>query len=547
MSVYRRMIGRELPCTVLDLLGIDASALDAGKGEQLQTLAELGQADAKALYRLGCSELAAGKLGLARKWLGEALSRDPDLLAARLMLAGVYDLLAQHDQAAAQIDAILAMDSGPLAQEAGPWSRYRLLCAVGFSLEREGQWEQAKARYVMALSAKATDLFAVHRLTAIHLAHGELGEAASCLRQILQQQPQDQAARVCLGHLLQLTDRREEAIWEYEQALCLEPDTWELPLEVASKLQMMESTEEAIGVLEKLIGAQPHFPDLRMRLGNLYSGRGDEELARAEYHKALALHPEYLDAHIALARHELRAGRTGEAMEHFRLAIAINDQHVEACVGLALALRHEGRLDRSAEMVDSAGRIANNSAVLMAQLALLESEEPLAEGIACGSELRPDWVADQVQRDEVLLARHPGWADLRLRQAMLMRLVAWEDQAKAHLRRLVKEDPYCSGAWLQLGLLLAGRGRTRKAVQMLGYALRVDGRGSELGYRLGLISCGALEFDLAMERAEASAATPVDVQRQVWGVIEAMHLSGLRRGTEETGRAGVGVRDSMEM
>jgi tetratricopeptide (TPR) repeat protein len=547
MSVYQRIIGWELPCTVLDLLGIQPALLEPAEHEQLQRRAELGQADAHTLYRLGSSHLAAGKLGLARQDLNAALHQNSHLTAARLMLAGVCDLLAQHDQAAIHLEEILAAGDSRRSPDSVPCSAYRLLCALGFCLERQGQWDQAKARYVMALSTPAADLFAPHRLTAIHLAHGELGEAASCLKQILRQQPQDQTARVCLGHLLQRTDRREEAVWEYEQALCLEPDTWELPLELARKLQLMESTEEAIGVLQLLIGAQPHFPDLRMRLGNLYSGRGDEDLARAEYHKALALHPEYLDAHIALARHELRAGCFDQAVDHFQLAIAINNQHVEACVGLALALRPAGRRGRVAEMLDSAGRIANNSAVLMAQLAILQSDQLPAGDIAAGNELQPDWIVEQVQRDEVLLARHPHWADLRLRQAMLMRLVAWDDQAKTHLRRLVQEDPHCSPAWLQLGLLLAHRGRTRKAVQMLENFLHLDADSGPLSYQLALICCAPTEFDLAMECLELSAPIPADVQRRIWAAIEPMHLTGLDRRTGSDSRIGLRVGNSMEL
>ena len=537
MSVYRRMIGRELPCSVLHLLDIAIVGRGSEKQEQLAALAALGQAEAGDLYWLGRWHLGRQEWGLARKRLIESLLKRPGFAAARLMLAGTCDLLGQHREGAEHIDTVLAVMLAANEWEVGRWSRYVLLCAAGFCLERAGQWQAAKGRYGLAMASRPTDLFAVHRLVAIELAHGELEEAAGGLREVLKVWPADQTARICLGHVLQLTGKCAEAVWEYEQALCLEPDSWELPVEAARQLQLVGNTDEAIGLLEKLIGAQPHFPDLRMRLGNLYSWRGDDERARDQYFRALSLHGEYLDCHIALARHELRMGRVDEAMGHFRRAIGINDQNVEAYAGLGLALRRSGFKKRGAEILGSAGRIANNSAVLMAQLAMIEGEEDGAAG--GGAELHLQCVSEQIDRDASALAAYPSWTDVRVRRAMLLRLVGRSGEARGLLRQVLAEESGCGQGWLQLGLLLAERGQGKKAAESLGRAIGVAG--VELDYRIGLICCGDLEFDLAMEAVEASDAEPGEVQRRIWGVSEEMRLTGLRRA--EAGRAGVKVFD----
>lgn len=525
MSACRRMIGRELPCNVLHILELAEVACDPQRYQQLVERAELGLADAESLYQFGRWHLAKEQLGLARKRLLESLAKRHGFVAARLTLAGVCDLLGQHEEAANHIDLVVAQMVTADAYATERWSRYALLCAAGFCLERSGQWQQARSRYGMALAARPGDLFALHRLVALHLAHDEPAEAIDCLRLILKSQPQDQTARVCLGHLLQKTSQSAEAIWEYEQALCLEPDSWELPLETARALQSMENSDEAIGLLEKLVGAQPHFPDLRMRLGNLYSRRGDDEMARAQYGKALLLHSEYLDCHIALARHELGMGRKGEAVQHFQRAIAINDQNVEACAGLGLALRRAGLRKRSAEMLASAGRIGNNSAVLMAQLAIIEAED-WAEA---GTELHLQWVLEQIERDAAATDAHPSWTEVRMRRGMLLWLIGRHEEAEELMREQVRREPACSEAWLQLGLLLAERSRAGKAADAIGKGLIPDGRTAELEYRIGLIYCGELEFDLATELAEESGARPAEVQRRVWGVIDGLQLGGLRR------------------
>ncbi|MGE5609373.1 MAG: tetratricopeptide repeat protein [Bacillota bacterium] len=547
MSVYHRIIGRELPCNLLNLLQIPVAALQTSEHQSLMQLAQLGQLDSEGLCRLGQSHLARGELGLACKRFGAVLAQRPEYIEARLALASACDLLAQHDQAAAHVDAVLAMMDGQAPLSSPRWSRYVLLCAVGLCLERSGQWEQAKSRYAMAVQQKPADLFALHRLTAIHLAHQELHEACACLREILMIQPQDQASRVCLAHLLQQKRNHAEAVWEYEQSVCLEPDSWELPLEAVTKLQSSENSDEAIGLLEELVGSQPHFPDLRMRLGNMYSRRGYDELARAQYNKALSLHPEYLDCHIAMARHELRMGRTEEGMDHFRQAIAINDQSVEAYVGLAVALDRAGLTQRSQETLASAARICSNSAVLMVQLATIEADDPTAEGaMAAGSELRMQWILDQIARDEMTIAMHPSWTDVRVRQAMLMRLAGRYEKAKRHLRRLVRDEPGCAEAWLQLGLVYVDQSEPQKAIQALKKALRLNQERAELNYRIALIYCGELEFDLAMENIEECDPASVEVQRHVWTVLEAMQLIGPQRVIDNPRRADIGAPDLME-
>src|SRR5205085_6122278 len=56
MSIYRRMLGRELPCTLRQLLGIEPKALSAKQLEAFERRAELQTAYVQTLHRLGlCS------------------------------------------------------------------------------------------------------------------------------------------------------------------------------------------------------------------------------------------------------------------------------------------------------------------------------------------------------------------------------------------------------------------------------------------------------------------------------------------------------------
>jgi tetratricopeptide (TPR) repeat protein len=537
MSVHLQMLGRQLPCNLLDLLQVKPLPLPGTAHDALVERIERGENYPDVHYKLGLSHLGRQELGLARKHLAIAVDAKPQYTSARLALATVCDLLARHADAVEQIDAVLG-------HEHDPEHRAALACAAGFCLERVGAHGAAAFRYEQALADGSQDLFAHYRLAAIYLAHNELEKAAEHHRAILEHEPQEQAVRTSLAHLLQLLGRHKEAVWEYEKALCMEPDSWELQLELAEQLQRMGDTDQAVSHLRRLVGQHPEFPDLHLRLANLYSSRGEDANATGQYKEALDVHPNYLDGHIALARHELRMGRTGRALIHFQRAMTVNDQNVEAYAGLAVALHRMGKPDAADEMLASARRIAGNSDVLLGQLGQLELEAEAAADVDAAfdpeqqivsiddeQEAQREWIEQQVERYQQLLDANPAWADVRVRCGMLLKLVGRCDEAIACFDHAARDNPAYAEAWVQLGLTRHQVGDTAGAIAALETAIQIKPEYADLHYRLGMIYCGEMEFDVAMERLEHAAALNKqnpDFQRQLWVALEGMQMHGHR-------------------
>src|SRR2546423_1910568 len=92
MGVYQFMLGRELPCTVAELLEIPRMPLPGATHDALLRQVEAGRAYPDVLYRLGLSHLGRQELGLARQRLSEAVNQKPDYAPARMALAAVCDL-----------------------------------------------------------------------------------------------------------------------------------------------------------------------------------------------------------------------------------------------------------------------------------------------------------------------------------------------------------------------------------------------------------------------------------------------------------------------
>src|SRR5688572_24836994 len=195
MSVHLQMLGRQLPCNVLELLRVRPMPLASPVHDELADRVARGERYPDVLYRLGLSHLGRQELGLARKHLLGAVESKPSYVAGRLALAAVCDLLAMHGEAVEQIDAVIGSE-GAKADLAA------LECSAGFCLERVGSPVEAAARYERALAVdpEGMELFAHYRLAAIYLARNELAKAVEHHRAILEVEPQEQAVRTSLAH-----------------------------------------------------------------------------------------------------------------------------------------------------------------------------------------------------------------------------------------------------------------------------------------------------------------------------------------------------------
>lgn len=513
MSIYRRMLGRELPCTLRQLLAIEPKFLGAKQLEVFERRAELAAGDVQVLHRLGLSSIAAEHWGKAISYLNSAVEIHPSHIPSRLALALAFEGLSQHAHAAAQLDAILAMNPVTASVDTDT-----ILCASGLCWERAGNVRLAMNRYEDALLQRPMNRFASNRLVAIHLSSGHLTAAALRLSRGLDYRPTDLAARICLGHVLQLAGRHDEAATEYEKALHLEPESAMPTLELAKTMELVENGPDAIGLLKKLLVARPDCPDVALKLAELYSEAGHDQQARNHYEKALSIHPQYIECRISFARHELRMGRRQESARHFRQALTIHEQHVELYVGLALAMQRLGHEPQAAEVLRSAARLSRNASLLICQLRKLHIWPQETPNLL---QVPASWVAEQIEQDRQLLSRHPRWNDVRVRLAGMLRLLDQSDESVELLRKAILSDTSSCDAWFALGLNFVDADSLDRAILAFQSGLVLDSKRSQAEYRLGLLYCGELEFDLAME---AAGDLDEDMQRQAWVVLDAMGL-----------------------
>jgi tetratricopeptide (TPR) repeat protein len=177
-----------------------------------------------------------------------------------------------------------------------------------------------------------------------------------------------------------------------------------------------------------------------------------------------------------------------------------------------------GHAPQAAEVLRSAARLSRNAGLLICQIRKLHIWQQQGENLL---QVPASWVAEQIEEDREILSHHPRWNDVRVRLAGMLRLLDQMDEAVELLRRAILSDTSSGDAWFAMGLSFVDSDNLDRAILAFQSGLVLDARRTEAEYRLGLLYCGELEFDLAME---AAGELDQDMQRQAWVVLDAMGL-----------------------
>ena len=171
------MLGRELPCTVVDLLDVRLMPL-AGRGARAARAAGGGgpRVSRRALSRLGLSHLGRQELGLAQQRLADGGERRSPTTPPP---GSPWPRCATCSPSTPRPSIRSTPSSRPTkpTRPARPdrrVTRYHCSAPPAFCLERCGTDRRRRVPLRGSAGRRAADLFAHHRLAAIYLAHNQL-------------------------------------------------------------------------------------------------------------------------------------------------------------------------------------------------------------------------------------------------------------------------------------------------------------------------------------------------------------------------------------
>jgi protein O-GlcNAc transferase len=224
---------------------------------------------------------------------------------------------------------------------------------------------------------------------------GQLAQAETLYRQVLQIQPNHADALHLLGVAASQQGRQNEAIHLISQAIAGDGGQAHYHNNLGEAYRLAHRLPEAIACYERARQLQPAFAPALNNLGLALTALGRLEEAGACCQEALRLQPDNAVANNTLAMLRAAQGRLDEAAAAYRRALSLQPTFAEAHNNLGITLNDQGRLDEAAACYRRALELRPHYAEAHNNLGTaLKNQGKLDEAIACfrrALELKPDY------------------------------------------------------------------------------------------------------------------------------------------------------------
>jgi tetratricopeptide (TPR) repeat protein len=208
----------------------------------------------------------------------------------------------------------------------------------------EGQLLQAESVCRQILQTQPNVPEAEHLLGVIAHQNGKLGDAIEHVRRATKLAPQVALFHANLGEMLRLAGRPKLAVEEARCALEIEPANAAALSNLGVALYELKDYEGAARAQRKAIAAKPDFAEAHSNLGNaLHALRRFDEAVLA-YKRAIELAPNFADAWANYGTTLHHSGSFEEGIATLRRAIALAPHHANARSGLGILLLMRGDL-----------------------------------------------------------------------------------------------------------------------------------------------------------------------------------------------------------
>jgi len=261
--------------------------------------------------------------------LAEAAYAGEPTLESRLLRAAVLAAVQRGDEAAREIDAILA--AKPDYAEA--WAN-RALIAL-----RTQKFEEAIAAAERAVAIKPHLAQVWQLLASLRMQHRhDLAGAIAALQKSLSIEPDDVARLADLGEFLRRAKRLDEALQVLQRAVSLDANSYAAWVNYGTALQEAERLDEAKAAYEKALAINPRSAEVANNLGAMAKDREDWEEALRYFEQALAVKPDHAEILSNKAAALAALERFDEAIRAFAEAIRLKPKAAEYRLASALLL-----------------------------------------------------------------------------------------------------------------------------------------------------------------------------------------------------------------
>ncbi|MGA2231992.1 MAG: tetratricopeptide repeat protein, partial [Tepidisphaeraceae bacterium] len=358
------------------------------------------------------------------------------------------------------------------------------LLAQARQLHLAGQLEEAASGYRRVLESEPQNVDALHGLGILELQRGRLEEARQCLAEAVAVNSDEWRYHCTLGQILTAMDRLEEGAAAYQRAADLHPDAVEAQFGLGLALQANGKRKPAIAAYRRALAIKPVYVEAHNNLGNALQAEGHLGEAIASYRQALAIRPDFVEAQSNLGGALQASGKLDEAIASFRAALEQRRDFAPLYNNLGTALSAARQLDEAEAILrkalelkpDFAQAWYNLGNALRAKNEFAKAVEAYLRAVA----LKPDMVEAHINLGHVLHATgsfkeaaaaylaamtvRPDCADAYTNAGATLQKMGKVDEAISLLRRAIQLKPDFHIAYCNLGNLLKDSGNLDEAL-----------------------------------------------------------------------------------
>lgn len=425
-----------------------------------------------AYFNLGSIFSATRRIDLALTVLHRAVELKPDLVAAHLRLAEIYEGRGNLEEALREYEeAYLYLTDGfPLEEKAiltrieklEETIRFRENWDRGLALFRKGNYRESEEAFREVLTVQPDHALAYYWLGTVLGVQNRFDEAIESFKASLRIRPNLTDSRMRLAELYELKGELVAARLEVEKALFFLEDrdgsemqsleeklnAIEDQIEVKSFIEQAfkevenKNMDGAVSTLQSLIKIDPNQALAYFNLGNLWAGKERFDIAETAFKRAIEIQPNYSEAHQ-------RLGQTYEVNRLFNRAKA---EYQKAQIPLQGNDRFRMELDELIGRVEQQIKTADASAHGLYE----ESQKLLREGNVEGA----------IEKVGQAIAFYPENADLHYQLGELYERNNKIDLAINEMLGVLEFNPDHVQARRQLGLMYEKIGYLYQALKM---------------------------------------------------------------------------------
>ncbi len=292
------------------------------------------------------------------------------------------------------------------------------------------------------------------------------------------------------------------AIANFEEALKMDPASWETHYDLGLALLSSARNKEAVAHLEEALRATPGKTEILMALGTAFERLGEPEKAVEQYGLVLKANPQSVPALVAMgkaliAERQFHAaiqwlsGSTNERVQRLLAeAYEKNDQRDQAIATLRSLLTHDpSNFEAHVELgtvLQRQGEYAGAAEQFQIAMQMRPDDTYAALSYANTQVVLQQYANARPVARELLRKQPHDFSALYL-NGLIERDTGEDAHAEQHLREASALNPDSYEAHYTLGFVLARRGSAQQAAEQMRVALKLRPQSTEAHFQLGKI------------------------------------------------------------